>query len=209
MAQYAVERAEAAAPAAANPAPLGLSAFALTTFVLSLINAGVIVPAVGAGTEVIVGLALFYGGLGQILAGMWEFKAGNTFGATAFTSFGGFWLSFGVIFIPGFGILAAITKNMATFHAVIGIVLLGWAIFTFLMLLGALRSNLALIGVFFFLTLTFLALAIGWLAGQQTTWIQIGGWLGVVTAAFAWYTALADVLASGKAMFSLPKGPRS
>jgi len=209
MAQYAVERAEAAAPAAANPAPLGLSAFALTTFVLSLINAGVIVPAVGAGTEIIVGLALFYGGLGQILAGMWEFRAGNTLGATAFTSYGGFWLSFGVIFIPGFGILAAITKNLATFHAVIGIVLLGWAIFTFLMLLGALRSNLALIGVFFFLTLTFLALAIGWLAGASTAWFQIGGWLGIITAAFAWYTALAGVLASGKAMFTLPTFPRS
>jgi len=209
MAQYAVERAEAAAPAAANPAPLGLSAFALTTFVLSLINAGVIVPAVGAGTEIIVGLALFYGGLGQILAGMWEFRAGNTLGATAFTSYGGFWLSFGVIFIPGFGILAAITKNLATFHAVIGIVLLGWAIFTFLMLLGALRSNLALIGVFFFLTLTFLALAIGWLAGESTAWIQIGGWLGIVTALLAWYTALAGVLASGKAMFNLPTFPRS
>jgi len=209
MAQYAVERAEAAAPAVANPAPLGLSAFALTTFVLSLINAGVIVPAVGAGTEIIVGLALFYGGLGQILAGMWEFRAGNTLGATAFTSYGGFWLSFGVIFIPGFGILAAITKNLATFHAVIGIVLLGWAIFTFLMLLGALRSNLALIGVFFFLTLTFLALAIGWLAGESTAWIQIGGWLGIITAVFAWYTALAGVLASGKAMFTLPTFPRS
>ncbi len=209
MAQYAVERAEAAAPAVANPAPLGLCGFALTTFVLSIINAGVIVPAVGAGTEIVVGLALFYGGVAQILAGMWEFRAGNTFGATAFTSYGAFWLSFAVIFIPGFGILAAITKNMATFHAVIGLFLLGWAIFTFLMLLGALRSNLALIGVFFFLTLTFLVLAIGWLAGASTAWIQIGGWLGIITAAFAWYTALAGVLASGKAMFTLPTFPRS
>src|SRR5712692_3060843 len=128
MAQYAAERAEAAAPAVANPAPLGLCGFALTTFVLSIINAGVIVPAVGAGTEIVVGLALFYGGLAQILTGMWEFRAGNTFGALAFTSYGAFWLSFAVIFIPGFGILAAITKDMATFHASIGIYLLGWTI---------------------------------------------------------------------------------
>ena len=207
MAQYAAERAEPAAPAVANPAPLGLCGFALTTFVLSFINAGIFVPAVGAGTEIIVGLALFYGGVAQLLAGMWEFRAGNTFGAVAFASYGAFWLSFAVIFIPGFGILAALTKNMATFHAAIGLYLLGWAIFTFLMLLGALRSNLALIGVFFFLTLTYVALAIGWFAGQQTTWIQIGGILGIVTAAFAWYTALAGVLAAGKNVFQLPTFP--
>src|SRR5579859_715251 len=92
----------AAAPAAAiaNPAPLGLSAFALTTFVLSAINSG-IAPA-GA-TNIIVGLALFYGGISQMLAGMWEFKAGNTFGATAFTSYGGFWLALGIVFVPGSG----------------------------------------------------------------------------------------------------------
>src|SRR6266536_2170150 len=106
MAQYAAEesRAAAAAPAIANPGPLGLSAFALTTFVLSSINAGWF-PA-GA-TNIIVGITLFYGGIAQLLAGMWEFKSGNTFGATAFTSYGAFWLSFGAIFVPGFGILDA------------------------------------------------------------------------------------------------------
>ncbi len=211
MAQYAAERAEAAAPAVANPAPLGLCGFALTTFVLSIINAGVIVPSVGAGTEIIVGLALFYGGVAQILAGMWEFRAGNTFGATAFTSYGAFWLSFAVIFIPGFGILAAITKNMGTFHATVGIYLLGWTIFTALLVIAALRTNLALILVLFVLTLTFLALAIGWLAGGSpgngTTWIQLGGWLGIVTAILAWYTALAGMLAAGKSMFQLPTIP--
>ncbi len=89
MAQYAAERAEAAAPAVANPAPLGLSAFALTTFVLSASNAGFIFPKAGAGGAVVVGLALFYGGLVQLIAGIQEFRAGNTFGATAFCSYGG------------------------------------------------------------------------------------------------------------------------
>src|SRR5579863_10314809 len=127
MAQVAVDRAEAAS--VANPAPLGLCAFALTTFVLSTINAGWF-PA-GA-TNVVVGLALFYGGLGQILAGMWEFRSGNTFGATAFTSYGGFWLSFAIILIPGTGVLAAI---LPVVHSALGVYLLAWAIFTALMFL--------------------------------------------------------------------------
>src|SRR3989440_8397949 len=113
MAQYAAERAEAAAPAVANPAPLGLSAFALTTFVLSASNAGFIFTQ-GTGTAVVVGLALFYGGIVQLVAGIQEFRAGNTFGATAFCSYGGFWLAVGVSFLPGSGILAALvaTKSL-------------------------------------------------------------------------------------------------
>src|SRR4030081_1482033 len=103
MAQLAAQRSEPVAVAVANPGPLGLCAFALTTFVLSSINAGWF-PA--AATTIIVAPALFYGGLAQILAGMWEFKTGNTFGATAFTSYGAFWLAVGIIFVPGSGILA-------------------------------------------------------------------------------------------------------
>src|ERR1700746_3972192 len=150
MAQYAAERAEAAAPAVANPAPLGLSAFALTTFVLSSSNAGFLFPGVGTGGDVVIGLALFYGGLVQLVAGVQEFRAGNTFGATAFCSYGGFWLSIGVIFPPAFGVFR-----------------LGWTIFTCLMVLGTLRANLALIVVFALLFVTFLVLAIGYLAGAS------------------------------------------
>ena len=210
MAQLAAERAEAPAVATANPAPLGLCAFALTTFVLSSVNAGFIIPQ-GAGTTIVVGLALFYGGLAQMLAGMWEFKAGNTFGATAFTSYGGFWLSFAVIFIPGSGILASFTDKsgalLPVFGTAVGLYLLGWTIFTALMTLGTLRSNLALMAVFVLLTLTFLWLTIGFLGGG-TTWIQLGGWFGILTALAAWYTALAGILASGKNMFTLPTWPR-
>src|SRR5258708_23861540 len=111
MAQYAAERAEAAAPAVANPAPLGLSAFALTTLVLSCSNAGFIFPKSGVGTVVVVGLALFYGGLVQLIAGIQEFRTGNTFGATAFCSYGGFLMALGFVLLPPTGILAALTAE--------------------------------------------------------------------------------------------------
>jgi uncharacterized protein len=207
MAQYAAERAEAAAPAVANPAPLGLSAFALTTFVLSASNAGFILNQ-GAALTIVVGLALFYGGIVQLVAGIQEFRAGNTFGATAFCSYGGFWLAVGFSFLPGTGILAALvaTKSLAPAFTVF---LLGWTIFTFLLLLGTLRISGALVAVFFLLFLTFLALTIGWgvgISGNGTTWIQIGGWLGIATAVVAWYTALAGILASVK-LANLPTIP--
>src|SRR5207245_3712772 len=141
-----------AAPAVANPAPLGLSAFALTTFVLSSSNAGFLLP-VGGGAAIVVGLALFYGGLVQLIAGVQEFRAGNTFGATAFCSYGGFWMALGFALLPGSGIVAAY-KASADLHAALGYFLLGWTIFTGLMFFGTLRSNMALILVFGFLFLT-------------------------------------------------------
>jgi succinate-acetate transporter protein len=218
MAQYAAERAEAAAPAVANPAPLGLSAFALTTFVLSAANAQFIFKGIPPVTGAIaLGLAAFYGGLVQLIAGLQEFKAGNTFGATAFCSYGGFWLAVAFTLSPFFGgknlIDLASAQGTSDISAGVGMFFLGWTIFTGLMLLGTLRSNLALIAVFFFLFLTFLVLTIGWFAGVPTsgtgslTWVNIGGWLGIITALVAWYTALAGVLASTKSAFQLPTFP--
>ena len=139
MAQYAAERAEAAAPAVANPAPLGLSAFALTTFVLSSSNAGFIFPAVGAGGAVVIGLALFYGGLVQLVAGIQEFRAGNTFGATAFCSYAGFWMALAVMFLPRTGVDAALVATK-TLSSGVTVFLLGWTIFTGLMLIATLGS---------------------------------------------------------------------
>ena len=202
MAQIAADRAEPVAVPVANPAPLGLSAFALTTFVLSVTNAGFITA-----PNIVLGLALFYGGLGQLIAGIQEFRAGNTFGATAFCSYGGFWLAYGAILIPAFGIGAAYTKP-GDFHTAAGFFLLGWAIFTGLMFLGTLRANLALMAVFGLLFLTFLALAIAEFGGGAT-WTQIGGWLGILTAIAAWYTALAGVLSSTRSIFTLPIWPRA
>ena len=189
MAQLAAERAET--PAVANPSPLGLSAFALTTFVLSAANANLF-----TGAKIVIGLALFYGGIAQLLAGMWEFRARQTFAALAFTSYGAFWLA------VGYSLQNALIPNATA----LGYFFLAWTIFTFLLLVATLRTDGALIGVFLFLTLTFLALTIGAFGGS-TTWTNIGGWLGIITAAIAWYRALALVLASGKSAFNLPIFP--
>jgi succinate-acetate transporter protein len=210
MAQYTAERAETAAPAVANPAPLGLSAFALTTFVLSSSNAGFLFPGVGVGGDVVIGLAFFYGGLVQLVAGIQEFRAGNTFGATAFCSYAGFWMALAVVLLPPTGVAASLIKANALSQGV-GVFLLGWTIFTGLMFIGTLRISGALIVVFGLLFLTFLSLTIGWLGGLGTgtftTFVGIGGWLGILTALAAWYTALAGVLASVK-LANLPTMPR-
>jgi succinate-acetate transporter protein len=204
MAQYAAERrAEAAAPAVANPAPLGLSGFALTTFVLSCWNAGFF-PA----PNIVLGLALFYGGLAQLLAGMWEFRSGNTFGATAFSSYGGFWMAFAVFLIPAFNVFGAYPKA-GDLHTALGVFLLGWTIFTAWMFLCSLRSNLATMAVFLLLAITFLVLAISELTGGTKSIAQLGGYLGILTALVAWYSAFAGVLASTKSAFTLPVWPRS
>ena len=200
MAQIARERPEVLAPAVADPAPLGLCAFALTTFVLTSTYAGFF-PAAASGVAVAV--ALFYGGVAQLCAGMWEFRRNNTFGATAFTSYGAFWLSYAAILIPGTGILTAITPVI---HQALGVYLLGWTIFTGLMFLGTFRLNMALVAVFGLLFLTFLFLTIGEL-GPSTGAHQIGGYLGILTAIAAWYTALAGVLVSTRSPFQLPVFP--
>jgi succinate-acetate transporter protein len=202
MAQYATENSgtvtTAAAPTVANPAPLGLCAFALTTFVLSSANAGLFTLA-----PIVTGLAFFYGGLCQLLAGLQEFKAGNTFGATAFCSYGGFWLAIGITFTPAFGLTSA-----PGFATGLGYFLLGWTIFTGLMFLGTLRANVALLAVFGLLFLTFLFLTIGAL-GASSGMTHVGGWLGIITAIVAWYTGIAGVLSSTKSAFTLPVWPIS
>ena len=147
--------------AIANPAPLGLMAFALTTFVLSCYNAGIFGMQVTSPPNVVLGLALFYGGIAQLLAGMWEFKTGNTFGATAFASYGAFWLSYAVILIPTFGVTSAYSAAEKNLGPALAIFLLGWTIFTLLMWFGTLRANVVLSALFFCLTITFLLLSIG------------------------------------------------
>ena len=202
MADVATERAEVRAFPLADPAPLGLSGFALTTFVLSASNAGFIVGQ-GAGGAIVLGLALFYGGLAQFCAGMWEFRRNNTFGSTAFTSYGAFWISLGFSLLPLFGgkSLAALAGGTA-----VGVYLLGWTIFTGYMLLGTLRLTGALVAVFLFLFLAFLFLTIGAL-GTSTGMTQVGGWLGIITALLAWYTAAAQVMTATNSAIKLPTFP--
>lgn len=182
----------------ANPAPLGLFGFATTTLVLSLINAG----ARGVTTpNIIIGLGLAYGGLAQFMAGMWEFAAGNTFGATAFTSYGAFWISFSIIFIPFFNVAGA--YEAAELDNAIGHYLVGWTIVTFLFLLGTLKSSVALCSVFFVLTITFGVLVGAFYTSSHTCTVA-GGWLGIITAVLAYYTALTGLLDSSSSYFVVP-----
>ena len=171
----------------ADPGPLGLAAFALTTFVLSVFNAGLVSS---AGEPVVLGLALFYGGIAQLLAGMWEFRTGNTFGAVAFCSYAAFWMSFWAL--NHFYAARIPTANAADAVAVF---LFAWAIFTLYMWAASLRTNGVLVVTFGLLTVTFLLLAFGKSADSTTLW-KAGGWFGLATAATAWYGSFAAVINS-------------
>ena len=188
----------------ADPAPLGLAAFALTTFLLSGHNATFIPDAIW------VGAALFYGGAIQLLAGMWEFRNRNVFGATAFSTYGGFWLALGV-----FVTLITVSKSFAGLlkgsdvDNSLAWFLLSFAIFNTYMLLWATRVNLAVTGVFLTLEITEILLAIGFFRvahGMSPYWIHAGGWAGIVTAAVAWYASAAGVVNGMSAKAILPVG---
>ncbi|WVF65653.1 hypothetical protein IAT40_000384 [Kwoniella sp. CBS 6097] len=185
----------------ANPAPLGLMSFGATTFLLSLFN----VSARGITTpNVIMGMALGYGGLAQIIAGIEEWACGNTFGATAFTSYGGFWLSFATFYIPQFGVTTAYEEPQMLENA-LGLYLATWGIVTFIFLIACLRSSIALVALFFFLDVTFWLLAAGALA-PSTGAHKAGGAFGILTAAIAGYTALAGMLTKDTSHFLIPVG---
>jgi uncharacterized protein len=182
----------------ADPGPLGLAAFALTTFVLSMFNAGLVNK---AGEPVVLGLALGYGGLAQILAGMWEFRTGNTFGAVAFTSFGAFWLSYWAFVTFFAGEIPAAHLGDA-----VGLYLIGWGIFTTYMFVASLRTTGAVAAVFFLLAVTFFLLGIG-NAGENDGMVEIGGWFGLATAAAAWYASFAAVVNSTFGRTVMPVRP--
>lgn len=184
----------------ADPGPLGLAAFAMTTFVLSCFNAGFF-GAKSPLEAVVLPLALFYGGFAQLLAGMWEFRKANTFGALAFTSYGAFWLSFAayVKFVaPGLGAGAA---------SATGLYLLGWTIFTAYMTVASLRVSVAVAAVFVALLLTYALLTAGAFAGSAGISV-IGGYLGLVTAVLAWYASFAGVVNATWKRSVLPIGVR-
>jgi uncharacterized protein len=177
---------------AADPAPLGLAAFALTTFLLSGHNASFIPDAIW------IGPALFYGGLVQLLAGMWEFRNRNVFGATAFSTYGGFWIGLGSIVV-----LADISKTFAASLAGTNLsnglawFLFAFAIFNTYMLFWSMRVSLAVFGVFLTLEITEIVLVIGFFNvshGGTEWWLHAGGWCGIVTAVVAWYTSAAGVV---------------
>jgi succinate-acetate transporter protein len=167
----------------ANPGALGLGAFALTTFLLSVINAGIIAP---ANTGVVLPMAFFYGGLAQVLAGMWEFKCGNIFGATCFTSFGSFWLGLALmIVLETAGLIAAVPP------AGLALFLVAWGLFTLYATFAATKAPKGLLILFIALTITFFLLA----AGEFSTGFKLaGGYLGILVALIAWYDSAAILI---------------
>ncbi|TKA23256.1 Acetate permease A [Salinomyces thailandicus] len=199
----------------ANPAPLGLAAFALTTFVLSLINLG---TRGISGPSIVIGPAFGYGGLVQLLAGMWEMAVGNTFGATALSSYGGFWIGTAIILTPGgFNIIEDLTADSGSelaFFNSFGLYLMGWFIFTFLLLICTVRSTVAFFLLFFTLDMAFLLLGIGYLvnggeaaganAAPQEGCIIAGGAFGILAAFIAWYNALAGIADPSNSFFLIP-----
>jgi succinate-acetate transporter protein len=185
-----------------NPTPLGLCAFALTTFVFSMYNAGIAVPVTYAHGAAM-GLALFYGGLIQLIAGLLEFRVGNSFGALAFCSYGGFWLALASVDSTMFGVSSGYDPTER--NNALGIFFLAWAIFTASMLVSSLRTNAALVALFFFLTLTFILLAASKFRDADLNIQRAGGAFGILTAAIAWYGAFASLLKRGEnSYFSLP-----
>jgi succinate-acetate transporter protein len=183
----------------ADPGPLGLAGFAATTFFLSAVNAGLLPKTVEGA---VFGLAIFYGGIGQLLAGMWEFTKGNTFGALAFSSYGAFWLSFWYL-------VTHLPKASASdLNKAIGTYLLIWTIFTVYMFVASMRTSGAIMAVFLLLALTFLFLMLGAYGGSAGL-TKLGGWLGLATAVVAWYTSLAGVFNATAKRAVLPTMPRA
>jgi uncharacterized protein len=183
----------------ADPAPLGLAAFALTTFLLSAHNADWTRGSTGAW----LGFAFAYGGLVQLLAGMWEFRNRNVFGATAFSTYGGFWIGLALwvrLVEP-----SAVKIGPDAAQNDLGWILLAFAIFNTYMLLWSTQVNKAVFGVFLTLEITEIVLFIGNFSHSTGT-VKLGGWLGVLTALVAWYTSAAGVTNGMGGRISLPVG---
>src|SRR5581483_11389309 len=194
----------------ADPGPLGLAAFAGTTFMLSLINAGLVGVQHGAPggglLPMVAALALAYGGGAQLIAGLWEFRTGNTFGAVAFCSYGAFWISF-------YFIVQSAAKNSPTvLFSGLGLYLWMWGIFTAYMFIASLRTTAAVALVFLLLAITFFILGIGNSALTGTTnvtngTIKLGGYIGILTAIAAWYASFAAVVNSTFGRVMMPVVP--
>jgi succinate-acetate transporter protein len=171
------------ADSTANPAPLGLMGFGMTTVLLNLHNSGIFELG-----SMILAMGIFYGGIAQVIAGIMEWKKGNTFGTTAFTSYGLFWFSLvALIVMPKMGL--SIPPNNSAMVAY----LLMWGIFTGVLFIGTLKLNRALQFIFASLTILFLLLALGDLTNNPTL-KHIAGYEGIICGFSAIYAGLAQVL---------------
>ena len=211
-----IQPATTAAPVSgiADPGPLGLAAFALTTFLLSAANAHWMTHATG---DAYLGFALAYGGLAQLCAALWEFRNRNVVGATGFGTFGAFWIGLGFWFLLVLRPAVAAAKTplelaatLAALHHDLGWILLGFAVFTTYVMILVTQTNTALFAVFFLLWVTLIILAIGFfeLGSAATSGIvQFGGYAGLVTALAAWYTSAAGMAVGIGGKLRFPVGP--
>jgi uncharacterized protein len=201
-------------PGIADPGPLGLAAFALTTFLLSAKNAGWMTHATGSAW---LGFAFAYGGFAQLCAAMWEFRNRNVVGATGFGTFGAFWIGLGlwVLLVANPAVAAikptTLAVTVSSLNHDLGWILLGFAIFTLYATILISQTNLALFVTFLLLFVTLIVLCIGnFNAGSAllpTGTIKFGGYLGIVTAVAAWYTSAAGMSAGMGGKLRLPVGP--
>ncbi|MGD0830182.1 MAG: acetate uptake transporter [Terracidiphilus sp.] len=184
----------------ANPAPLGLIGFGLTTVILSLINAGILPK---GGEPAILPLAFAFGGLIQMLAGLMEFRTGNTFGMVAFLSYGAFWWWFALLALLGSARILELSGAGSTIAAM----LIGWGVFTLFMWVATFRLAKALWWIFLTLWVTFFLLGFGDLLGAPLVHLA-GGWLGLICGLLAMYTSFALVINATFGRTVLPIGAR-
>jgi succinate-acetate transporter protein len=203
------EREEVAPTHIANPAPLGLGILAFATAVLGCYYTGFITPYETAGTRTATGAILIITGIILVLAGMWSYRKNYMVHATVFTSYGGFLAALGVIFMPNFGIISALTSG-GDLHYVLGLAFLCWLIFTGVLVLGAIRTSMFMTATMVVLFVTYLLLTIGQLAANNYVLVHIGGWLAIATAIIAWLVAAATISSASipQATFRLPFGRR-
>lgn len=192
--------------AISSPSPLGLITIALTTALLGASFARFLVPTVFLGIGTIAAPVLVYGGVVQVLAGMWAFRRNQSLAATLFSAYGGFLIALGAFFLPLFGFTRLFGTDVLVFNHALGLLFLCWTISLAVLLVGALKTHLALIVLLAFLFLAFLFLTIGEFANGNGTLLAIGGWLGIVSALIAWYTAMGELLQATQSPFQLPLG---
>ncbi|KAF9089839.1 hypothetical protein BGX29_009567 [Mortierella sp. GBA35] len=196
-------------PANGNPGPLGLFAFAVTTIIANLYNIGAGVPA-GGGGSILTGFALWYGGIVQILAGMWAMKVGNTFEATAFSSFGAYWAAYGYMFFPGTQMKESYASaGPEAYQNATGIFLFVWALLAIILTVGTTRSTVATVIMFLFLDLHLL-----FMVGNEFGHYPEEGWpkkvgsvFGILTALMAFYNGAAALWLPSNSHILLPVGP--
>jgi uncharacterized protein len=190
----------------ANPVPLGLLTLALTTALVGASFARFLVPTARMGIGTVAAPVLVYGGVIQVLAGMWAFRRNHTLAATLFSAYGGFLIAFGVLFLPFLGLTALFGTDIPAFNHALGLLFFCWMISSAVLFLGALRTNMALVAVLACLCLSYFFLALGEFANANAPLLAIGGWLGILCALVAWYAALAGILQSTRSTFRLPLG---